>query len=170
MDGCVSIVTSSYIVALRFLGVYHWNERSGSSPRREAPSPSFFTGGPGVSLHLSSSEFLLGDHRISGCREFVMEDPALLVDGRALSVASSIIASITGAGRTCRSRGRRSPPLSIHPARRLVHEPDDGHELEVRQARPQLLDEVDVEKVLLRCGRRRRSAPAGRSSWLREAP
>ena len=34
IDGCVSIVTSSYIVALRFFGVYHWNERSGSSPRR----------------------------------------------------------------------------------------------------------------------------------------
>ena len=38
-DGWVSIVTSSYIVALRFFGVYHWNERSGSSPRRDLALP-----------------------------------------------------------------------------------------------------------------------------------
>ena len=40
----------------------------------------------------------------------------------------------------------------MHGARRLVHEPDHGHELEVRQARSELLDEVDVEEILLRPG------------------
>src|SRR5687767_646539 len=85
IDGCVSTVTSSYMLALRFFGVYHWNERIGSSPRRPGSAPAIrppeylagFAGSHAGDVAYGSARNIFG-HGVGSRGELVVEDSSLV--------------------------------------------------------------------------------------------